>query len=257
MDRLNLYFPFAIGERIGRLAVVRPGVEFQTIALPLRHASEGLRMLLSSTNPPIVKSRQGALVLLSFITEMLADAERRPKHKVDQKLIFYGDKIWDAFNVSLQMELPYLHAYCVSQTLAWDTDILVENASAMLPEEIQAKIPSEALTDWQQAGRCIAFDLYTASGFHTIRATEAVIRNYYVYIVGHLPGVKDRSWGAYTRVLKKHAGAAVSIIGLTDNIKDHHRNPLMHPEHRLTKDEAATLLSVCVGLIIQIVKGLP
>ena len=256
MDRLNLYFTFDIGQRIGRLAVVRPGMELQAIALPLQLAAGGLRSLLSSSNPPLVKSRKAAELLLGFVVEMLADAQRRPRHRVSEKLIIYGDKIWDGFTISVQMELPFWHVYCVSQTLAWDTNILVEDASAMLPEDSQSKIPNEALADWRQAGRCIAFDLYTASGFHTIRATEAVIREYYVHVVGSLPRIKDRNWGAYTRGMRAKGGAEEAILRLIDNIRDRHRNPLMHPEQKLTKEEAATLLSVCVGLIIQIAKAL-
>ena len=257
MDRLNLHFLFEMGQRIGRLSVVRRDVKLHTIAVPLEAAADGLRILLTSAHPPIVKARPAAERLLGFVIGMLEDTERHPNRKISQRCIDIGDRMWSAFSVSLQMELPYLHVYCVSQTLAWDTDILVGNAEAMLPVEILPKIPPETLADWKQAGRCIAFDLHTASGFHTVRATESVIRDYYRHIVGSLPKIKDRNWGAYTRGLRKHGGADESILTFIDSIREHHRNPLMHPEHRLTKQEAAVLLSVCVGLIIQIAKALP
>lgn len=252
MDKLNLFFPFDLGQRIGRLSAVREGVQLGEIVLPLDHARNALQTLLSTSGPQITKSRSAAQALLGFVTSLLADARANPAKTVNETLLAYGDKFWDQFTTSMQMELPFWHAYLVSQTLAWDTSILVENAAAMIPEEIQAKFPLEALTDWREAGRCIAFDLYTASGFHTIRSAEAVIRSYYAHIVGSLPKVKDRSWGAYTRLLRAHGGADEAILKLIDNIREHQRNPVMHPEERLDKQKAATLLSVCVGLVIQI-----
>src|SRR5258708_11784859 len=121
-----------------------------------------------------------------------------------------------------------LSTYFVSRKLGYETPLLIEEAENLLPESIREAIP-EAIPDLQQAGKCIAFDIPTAAGFHIIRATEGVIRLYYRHVVGTLPKPKMRNWGAYNKVLEQR-GADKRITGFLDHIREYHRNPVLHPE---------------------------
>jgi len=118
----------------------------------------------------------------------------------------------------------------------------------MLPESIIKDFP-EASSDFDEAGRCWLFDTYTAAGFHLMRATESVIREYYKVITGVDLPKKYRNWGAYIKNLKKCPNASLNVIGFLDHMRENYRNPIAHPEHNLSADDAQILFGVCVGAI--------
>ena len=258
MDRINLWWFYALGEDIGRLSALRFGVILPVEAL--RGVEAALVAIAKRDtgllNPPIIQSVAMADELLEFVRELIIKAERTPPQTATAEIIARGNRLWAQFQAVLMTELPRHHTYSVSQTLAWDTDILVQNTRAMLPDDIRPKAPPEALVDLDEAGRCIAFDVYTAAGFHIIRATEAVIRAYYLVVVGTLPKVKDRNWGAYTRNMGKCSTADPRILSFIDHIREAYRNPITHPEQRLSKNDAQILLGICTSAIVQMVNAI-
>ena len=60
-------------------------------------------------------------------------------------------------------------------------DSLINNGSSVYGD-LREHLPQEAIEDTNQAARCLAFTLPTASGFHTARATEAVARKYLLHL---------------------------------------------------------------------------
>lgn len=147
----------------------------------------------------------------------------------------------------LSAELQSMNTYFISQTLAYNTADLISSAENMLPEIIRRVIEPTAIADIQQAGRCIAFDLPTGAGFHIMRATESVIRQYHQLVVKLKP--KSRNWGKYIEALKKHK-ADPKIVVVLDQLREMHRNPIMHPEVVLTSDEATTLIGIAQSVIV-------
>jgi hypothetical protein len=156
------------------------------------------------------------------------------------------------FETIASAEVSQFSTYSVVKKLAYDTRTLLEDGQSLLPEDIRLKIPTESIEDLREAAKCMAFEVNTASGFHTIRATEAVIRLYYQEVVGPLPRIKDRNWGAYIRVLKAK-GADPRVTGFLDHIRESYRNPISHPDQRLDAQQAQVLLGVCLSAIIQII----
>jgi hypothetical protein len=153
------------------------------------------------------------------------------------------------FDIVFTAELQTLDTYFVSQTGIYKTSDLIERAERIFPESILSTIPDYAVKDIRECGRCLAFDLPTSAGFHILRATEALIREYYKVVVGELPKMKSRNWGRYIDILRRH-GADARIMGALDQIREMHRNPIMHPEDFLSAEEAATLFGVAQGLIV-------
>ena len=53
----------------------------------------------------------------------------------------------------------------------------------MFPEEVRQLLPSNAVDEIRQAGKALAFDMFTAYAFHMMRAAEILIlglvRDYY------------------------------------------------------------------------------
>jgi len=106
---------------------------------------------------------------------------------------------------------------------------------------VKASLEDSALDDWRQAGRCLAFDVPTASGFHMFRVIESVVLKYFPIFglsVPTKPG--DKNLGYYIKILEEK-GLDIKIVGMLRHLKKFYRNPLMHPEIFLTSDEAEGL----------------
>jgi hypothetical protein len=100
------------------------------------------------------------------------------------------------FETILAAELSSSDTYWVSPKGTNKTSMLIRSAHSMLPSSITNDFP-EAAADFDEAGRCWLFDTYTAAGFHLMRATESVIREYYKEVTGNELQKKYRYWGAY------------------------------------------------------------
>lgn len=95
-----------------------------------------------------------------------------------------------------------------------------------------------------ESGRCLVYERSTASGYHILRATELVVLAYLQAIPEFtMPPINRQNWGEYIQQLKKH-NADKGTIDQMQNLKDNHRNPLMHPQDILTMPEAVSLFAV-------------
>ncbi len=153
----------------------------------------------------------------------------------------------------LAAELNNFDTYFVSQKGSFSTPDLIERAEIMLPEGIRQHLSANAIEDFRQAGRCLAFNLGTAASFHIARATEDVIRSYYSLILKTTPTVKMRSWGIYYKNLSKTPKASTKVLGWLNHIKDEYRNPVLHPEETVTSDAALVFVNACSSLVIMMV----
>lgn len=158
------------------------------------------------------------------------------------------------FETILSAELSNSDTYWISPKGTHKTSVLLQAAHLELPASVLQDIP-EAATDFNEAGKCLLFDTATAAGFHLIRATEAVIRKYYEAITGKVPAAKFRNWGAYIKRLNQ-AKADPKITGYLDHIRQHYRNPILHPEVNLTPEDAQVLFGVCVSAIVMMVSAM-
>jgi hypothetical protein len=160
------------------------------------------------------------------------------------------------FEIVFSAELETTDTYYVSEKGIYSTSRLIEKAELIFSSDIRAEMPPQAISDVQQAGKCLAFDLDTACGFHIVRATESMIHQYYVTVTSGTLRRKDRNWGAYVRNLNGHLKANPAsrvdrkLVALIDQVREHHRNPVMHPEITLSPDEAQSLFSICQAVII-------
>lgn len=115
-----------------------------------------------------------------------------------------------------------------------------------LPEASLGVISDNAKKDFREAGKCLAFELPTAAGFHAMRATESVLREYYGLVTGKDPAKTD--WGTCIQELK-NAGANKKVLQVLDQIRDLHRNPLSHPQDFLSLREALGLFDIAKSAI--------
>lgn len=118
-----------------------------------------------------------------------------------KKIDFYKDNIHSvvdgatALETILKAELDDADTYFVSTKRIYKTDKLIAHADEVLRESIRSEMPSQAIEDFRQAGRCIAFECHTAAASHILRSLEAVLRKYIQVVTGQLPKKKLRNWG--------------------------------------------------------------
>lgn len=147
------------------------------------------------------------------------------------------------FETVMIAELQALPIFLVPPRGAFDNAYLIERGDTLFPESLLLIAPETEL-DVMQAGRCIAFNLPTAAGFHMHRANEAVLRLYYDLVMGEGRRTGNATMGTMLAGMKKAEKGDPNIIAALDAIRQFHRNPLMHPEHTLADiDEALSLYS--------------
>lgn len=115
----------------------------------------------------------------------------------------------------------------------------------------------DVLFDLREAGKCIAFDLGTAAGFHLLRVLETVIRAYWGVVMDGQPLPISRNLGSYIQKMEDAKKGDPKVLTALRQIKDRHRNELMHPEEKLTLDESIALLGIVQSAIVPMLSVLP
>lgn len=166
----------------------------------------------------------------------------------------------DTFRGVFEAECHDVDVYSVGQVGIFKTRDLVANASQALPEECRNEIPDAALKEFDDAGRCLAFDLPTACGFHALRATELVI-DQYLKAFGVTKSLV--SWNAYIKaaqllVAKEGRGPKPSpkVAAMLDRMRSLDRNPLMHPRDKLDRAGAVHLFNLSAITVAEMVKDI-
>jgi hypothetical protein len=252
MRRLNLTFFVELGSALKPLSVLPRWVdqegdheaEFSAFNLKMYECRRLLGTLLQEEVIPLAipASRPNAEKLLELMKSI-----RKQDHAT-------GSDVWDVYwhartlETLLHGELAVQSVYHIWPKRAFDTNLLIDKATALFSPEVQAWFTPDETYNIEQAGKCIAFETPTAAGFHLIRAAESVIRRYYAIVVGTVPAVKARNWGAYIKKLREH-GADPKILHALEQIKDLHRNPVVHPEVQLSLEEAVSLVGITESIV--------
>jgi hypothetical protein len=131
--------------------------------------------------------------------------------------------------------------------------VLVEKIQKAVSPKTWKYLSKLARREMQEAGRCLAVERYTASGFHILRCIECVIREYVTAVLTSPPSKRD--WGYYHQVLKDN-GAASEVTSIVDSMRQDERNPLMHPEKFLSQDDAIGLFHLSETALDRLIKDM-
>lgn len=272
MEKINLTWFYQLGMHLHPLTEMKPADEKPyTIAIASVWARGAVEMLLERF-PTISFCRdagQELIVAGKNVLKWLNETpygklkELYPKAGVFQEVI---DKA-KVFETVVSAELQKLDTYYVTKKGIYDTTDLIEQAEKTLPVSVLDKINEDILREIRESGKCLAFDCATASGFHIIRAIEAVMYDYYIFVCKPTSKEKLNSWADYisalynltndTNVKKSISEDVKKVIALLQQIKDQDRNLIMHPEVVLTPDDAHKLFEIAKGAIIAMADRLP
>lgn len=162
-------------------------------------------------------------------------------------------------------ELPQADIYYISPKRAYKMSVLLQNAEAVLAPEDALYLSDTARTDLREAGRCLAYDQHTATGFHSLRAVEAVARRYYELVTGNfatdsngrpltLYPLIDGLRAKYSTLGNPVDHPLGLIVGDLDRIRVIYRNPIMHPEMTLTANQAGSVFTLSAGVITAMIE---
>lgn len=130
----------------------------------------------------------------------------------------------------------------------YSLDCLLNHPDKMFKEGVFEKLPPLARTDLTESFMCLLLSRATASAFHILRATEAVLREYYFTKIKR-GREKKPMWGNMLIGLSRRRDKKTTLLKRLEYIKDSFRNPTSHPEASYNIEEAQDLLGLCIDVI--------
>ncbi len=118
---------------------------------------------------------------------------------------------------------------------ALEPKTLIQEIESAIAPECWERLSQVTKREIEECGKCLAFERYTGAGFHMLRALEVEVRDYIWLLPVAIPTKRDL--GYYIGILKDN-GADQKLIATLDNIRSLDRNPLIHPEDWLDRDDA-------------------
>jgi hypothetical protein len=161
----------------------------------------------------------------------------------------------DEFEMVFREEMREASTYRVPDRGIFNTAKLVDAADMAFPADLLPHIPQKTRDDWKAAGRCLAFNLLSASGFHVARAVEGTLEAYYQLATG-----KDKTlngWNDYIKALVATAASPAQplvpsdkVIAALTQMKGDYRNPIVHPRVVLNDADSRMLFANGESVII-------
>ena len=255
MDRIDLHRLYVIGSELHPLiAASRADTTVGDFFLPLWNARRAIGELLSADGPVRLDfCRPAAENLRSEINTLELQHFRNPEGGLNfsSETAIESWELWtlkeaiEKFETVFQTEMQRAATYLVPKRGTYDLGDLVDRADDTFPDDLKGVIGEQALAEYRAAGRCYAFGLFTASGYHCCRAAEAMLREYY-RVLTDLVDDGTETWGNLLAGLEKIEGAKApdaKTMGHIKHLKDHERNPLSHLRADLTVTDADILLA--------------
>jgi hypothetical protein len=234
-------FIYQLGYQIHPLEEIREGDKFLDWYFPILTAWGAVDSLMTKSIFPI-RTTKPAASDLSQILDRIARETPEPE-TITATHVHLIKTALSTFEHVLAAELGQIDLYLVRQKGGYETRSLIYHGELLFDPSLGRKVP-EAIPDIREGARCLAFILPTAAAFHFHRANELVLHKYYDKVTNNKARPKNGSMGKYLEKLQKVGDP--KVISALKDLKDLHRNPVIHPEQTLESNTEAIAL---VGLI--------
>jgi hypothetical protein len=259
MERVNQFSFYELGQELKDLQSLDENTDGWVAVLNIMAARRRILRLIEGKPIPIGLCRPAAESLVSALDKALEDArsgeegKRRDPQPIPSWRWSSIKRALTTFEHVFAAEMGGATVYFVPSRGIYNTPALVDSAESTFPEALRTHIPEKAISDWKAAGRCLAFNLLTASGFHVVRAVEGTLETYYQLFAGKL-GKTLKNWNDYIVALEKLSSAtpapSLRTIAELKQMKDDFRNPVVHPRVSLDDVDARMLFSNGEALIL-------
>lgn len=248
MQRLDLYEFVDLGEALRSARTVTNNDSIFDAYTKTFWLKDKLEILISKDLFELGIVRHDCQKLIDVLDEI---DNRTWDENVDSKTkissTFLDSKLKNAitsFTSVMAAECRQASVYNVSKVAIFSTSSLVEAARNAFPAEILEKLPEEAKCEYESSAKCLAFRLSTAAGFHMMRAVEFALVPYVRTFSGRDFKSLNTNWGSYIAHLEKiecsgkRKKPKKETIDLLRQLKNNHRNPVMHADLTLSDQEA-------------------
>lgn len=205
--------------------------------------------------------------LNAIVTATFFEGGDRKAFKSDLPIEMNSWTFWRAkkalqeFRHVFSAECRSSETYFMEKKIGFDIATLLHSADHNLHETIRPWVPVAALNELKEAGRCLALESYTASGFHTLRGLEVVMAAYYKTVSDQPREFK--SWFDYVGALEalsrdeaKVKRPSPKVAAMLDRMRQLDRNPLMHPSDTLDEVGADSLFKLGIVTITELAKDM-
>jgi hypothetical protein len=256
MIRVSLPYIFELCARLDALSTLPNSAKVGDLFIPLITAATAIGELYGagSLYGPYLRS---SVASASQLNESINHITTK---NWDDDVTFYEianvKSRYTTFRTAFTAELGILNCYFVTQKGGYDMLSLLAWGENLFPTDLYSKVP-EAQFDVREAGRCLAYELPTASAFHVFRATESILRRYYDHISNKATPPKVRSIGVYVAAMRRANIGNPKVTSSLSQMANLHRNPLIHPEAAISVDEAISIYGIARSAASAMLAELP
>lgn len=268
VDRINQFAFYEVGKTLAKLRSFSGDVSADDVFFPLVDARSSVKELCDGNPIELVVSKVCAKTLHGRLDEVVernftttdSDGAKKwnfPTPTTPPIPSWQWHQVMDAlteFETIFREEMREAATYRVPNRGIFDTAKLIDSADLTFPSDLRRYIPTKTSEDWRAAGRCLAFNLLSASGFHVARAVEGTLENYYQLATGKSKTLNG--WQDYIKALESAASAPTQDLIPTEKVisglkqmKGDYRNPIVHPRVVLSEPDARMLFANGESLI--------
>jgi hypothetical protein len=258
MERADLFLVYDLGAELKPLASIKHNDKISDVFLPINTAKRALAQLLGPT--PQAKLElcvQAARDLKAAVDDIYST------HFVDKNTgnfayppdattkviepwnVWTLERAYQDFEAVFRAEMQAAATYWVPKRGSYNTRDMVDAFDRSFLPDLVGSVGEKALAEYRNAGRCFAFGLWSAAGYHACRAVEAVLRPYYCLLTGKEDN-EAKTWGDLIKELRERRDepkASEKAVFYLQQLKDNERNPLMHVRVVLDEQDADILLN--------------
>lgn len=254
MDRIHMQYFCGLGFALGRLQSVANSndkLNSWRWSTMTGVAKDWVQSCATFEVDVLPKTKKGASRLIAVLDEF-SKLLGNDREATTEEWKVIPDGIAEFYKI-FEQESEDANVFIVTPVGAYAVSSLLENACSHLSKPAQEIVADEVRQDFDQAGRCLALDLYTACGFHAVRAMEAEARFYHEDVTGVeltdvpigtlIHGDQKKYPGSGLQIQHNKEGGSNEnplglIISLLSQINAIYRRPIMHPEMSLGRDRA-------------------
>jgi hypothetical protein len=251
MESLKPFWFYKMGAQLHPLGNLTKGTTVTSGYRTAEAAKDTLQAIIRNSPVPFPRCRERAQGLVDDIVAIF----KPPDYEISESVLKEFASQVQNLEMLMAADVDDLDVFRVQPLRIYNTRKLLEGADERLSKLTRDEIGEGARDDLKEAGTCLAFHLFTAAGFHAVRAVEGVARKYHRIItrkaVGYdktlgvvssaLRGRYDAEEGKWKQRKKKglrpHSGLG-NIAALLTQITDIYRNPIIHPEMVLDADQS-------------------
>lgn len=193
--------------------------------------------------------------------EKLSKQSKSKNLPIDESLLERLETKLKKIDFTIDAELDTKDAFILEEKRI-SLNILLNEITKLFSVNCYDKLPEVAKFDFEESGKCLAFDRYTAAAFHALRGTEGTLKYYYSVLLTKVPKDSQTWYNFVTEIekeikLKKIIPAPNGdLMTNLDSLRKYYRNKTQHPQLIYSSDDVQDLLTNCIKTVNQIIKDL-